>query len=374
VNIPLLKPAPARLSGLGAELQAIEESGWFSNFGPMSLRLEREMTERLFGGIGGCLAVGNGTLALMLAIRYALGDAPPVGRYALMPSFTFAATAQAAIWNGLTPLFCDIDPDDWSLSSAAMEALLEQHGERIAVIVPYATFGNCIDLAHYARLTDRYGVPVVVDAAASLGSRDAQDRGFGTGFAQPIIFSMHATKPFATGEGGLIYCGDPSVVDRLRPMANFGFGEPRLATGPGLNAKFSEISALQAVAKLRGFEEVIAHRAAVGERYMANLNGWAFQLLTGRRIAHTFMPVLLPKDRAGRRREIAARLAERGIGTATYFSPHLAEHPYFKKTCVAVELPVTQDVADRIIVLPISDTITLEEIDAVCRALAEVVG
>jgi dTDP-4-amino-4,6-dideoxygalactose transaminase len=374
VNIPLLKPSPARLSGLTAELEGIEASGWFSNFGPVNTRFEREMVARIFDGVGGCLTVGNATLGLMLAIRQALGDNPPTGRYALMPSFTFAATAQAALWNGLTPLFCDIDEKEWSLSARAEAELLDRYGDRIAVIVPYATFGNCIDLAHYDRLTERYGVPVVVDAAASIGSRDARDRGFGAGFTQPVIFSMHATKPFATGEAGLIYCADTDMLDQLRAMANFGFGEPRLATLPGLNAKLSEVGALQALAKLDGFETVIAHRAAIGERYFAGLAGWTFQHLTGRLTAHTFMPVLLPERCAGRRRQILARLGELGIGTATYFSPHLAEHPYFKKTCIAVDLTVTQNIADRVVVLPISDTMTMDEVDQVCRALTQVAG
>lgn len=374
MHIPLLKPSPARLSTLTAELEDIEASGWFSNFGPVNARFERELAARIFDGVGGCVTVGNATLGLMLAIRQALGEDAPGGRYALMPSFTFAATAQAALWNGLTPLFCDIDEKEWGMAARAEEELLDRYGERIAVIVPYATYGNCINLARYQRLSECYGVPVVVDAAASIGSRDAHDRGFGAGFTQPVIFSMHATKPFATGEGGFIYCADTDVLGRLRAMANFGFGEPRLATLPGLNAKLSEVGALQALAKLDEFEKVITHRAAIGERYIAGLAGWTFQHFTGRRTAHTFMPVLLPERCASQRREIVGRLAERGIGTATYFSPHLAEHPYFIKTCVAADLTVTQKIADRVIVLPISDTMAMDEVDQVCRLLTEVAG
>lgn len=373
MNIPLLKPSPARLSRLAADLEGIEASGYFSNFGPVNTRFEQEILARIFGGVGACVTVGNGTLGLMLAIRHLIGDNPGRRRYALMPSFTFAATAQAALWNGLTPLFCDIDEDSWTPSARSEEALLEQYQGEIAVVVPYATFGNCVDLARYDRLTRDYGVPVVVDAAASLGSLDEQGAAFGTGFGQPIIFSMHATKPFATGEGGLIYCADKGVVDCLRPMANFGFGEPRLATGPGLNAKLSEVSALLALSKLDGFAQVTAHREAVGNRYIANLDGWTFQQFIGRRVSHTFMPVLLPERWAGSRRpEIVQRLADRGIGAANYFSPHLAEHPYFQKTCVAGDLAVTQSIADRVIVLPVSDTITMDDVDTVCRTLIAV--
>jgi dTDP-4-amino-4,6-dideoxygalactose transaminase len=374
VNIPLLKPSPPRLSGLVSELMAIEASGQFTNFGPVNARFEQDMVARVFDGVGVCLTVSNATLGLMLAIRNAIGDDLRGRRYALMPSFTFAATAQAALWNGLTPLFCDIDPDSWASSHQAEEEILERYGAAVAVVVPYATFGNSIDLAHYNRLSRCYDVPVVVDAAASLGSRDRFGTGFGTGFGQPIVFSMHTTKAFATLEGGLIYCADPAVIARLRAMANFGFDEPRVAVLPGLNAKLSEVSALLGLAKLDEFDAVVERREAAAARYRANLNECVFQHLTGRRTAHTFMPMLLPEDRAGQRSEIVRALAGRGIGAGTYFSPHLAEHPYFAKTCIKGDLTITERIARRVLVLPLSETMTMEEVDTVCHTLMAVSG
>jgi dTDP-4-amino-4,6-dideoxygalactose transaminase len=374
VNIPFLKPSPVRLSGLVSELKAIEASGWFTNFGPVNARFEQEAAAQLFGGVGACLTVSNATLGLMIAIRHAIGDDKQGRRYALMPSFSFAAMPQAALWNGLTPLFCDIDENDWALSERAEEDLLVRYGAAVAVVVPYATFGNSIDLARYDRLSKRHNVPVVVDAAASLGSQDRDGNGFGAGFSQPVVFSMHATKAFATLEGGLIYCADAAVIERLRAMANCGFAEPRIAAVPGLNAKLSEVSVLLALAKLDGLDAVIARREAVAARYRANLNECVFQHLDGRRTAHTFMPLLLPERCAGRRAQIMQALSDRGIGVATYFSPHLAEHPYFKKTCISGDLTVTEKIAERILVLPVSDTITMDEVDEVCRALMAVSG
>ncbi|GGG35997.1 aminotransferase DegT [Caldovatus sediminis] len=366
--IPFLRPAPPRLSDLVEHLRAIEDSGVFTNFGPVNTRLEAAMTERIFGGAGGCLTVGNATLGLMLAIRRAAGEGPP-GRYALMPSFTFAATAQAAIWAGLTPLFCDIEPDTWLPSAASEEALLAEHGERIAVVVPYATFGNCLDLGRYARMARRHGVGIVVDAAASLGALDAEGRGFGAGFPHPVVFSMHATKTFATAEAGLIHCGDPATLAALRAMANFGFGAPRTATMPGLNAKLSEVGALLALARLEGFEHVVAHREKLADRYRRNLPDWEFQRLVGRRHAHQFVPVLLPHGGGRSRAEVLAALAREGIGAAHYFSPHLAEQPYFRGRCPAGGLAVTARVAGRILSLPLADAMTTEEVDRVCAAL-----
>src|ERR1044072_3789959 len=239
-RLPRTAPRPPRLSELGDELRGIEERGIYSNGGPVVRGFETDLRDRLFGGAGDCLAVGNATLGLMLAIRHAAGARAGRGMYALMPSFTFAAAAHAAEWAGLTPLLCDIDPGDWSASEAAEAAAFERDGKEIAVVVPYATFGASIDLARYRRYQDR-GVGVVVDAAASLGAIDAEGRAFGAGAPFAIVYSMHATKVFATAEGGVIHSGDAGLIEALRRMTNYGFAGGRSAEGPGVNAKMPEV-------------------------------------------------------------------------------------------------------------------------------------
>ena len=169
LRYPLVDPNPPRLSEHLDVLTRVEQSGIYSNNGPELRAFEAEATDNLFGGEGACLGVANATLGLMLAIRQAAGRERGTGKLALMPAFTFAATAQAAEWCGLTPLLADIDPDDWSMCPAAEERLLQKHAGQIAVVVPYATFGNAIDLDRYAWLMRRHQVGVVVDAAASLG-------------------------------------------------------------------------------------------------------------------------------------------------------------------------------------------------------------
>jgi len=356
------------------ELEELDASGRFTNFGPINQRFEDAMVSRVFGGVGGCMTVSNATLGLILAVRDAVGEGRTQRRYALMPSFTFAAAAQATLWCGLTPLFCDIDENTWCASANAEEELLWRYRDEIAVVMPYAAFGYSIDLARYERVTERYGIQVVVDAAASLGSVDGSGRGFGAGSRQPVVFSMNATKPFATFEGGLIYCADAPKLARLRAMANFGFTEPRVATLPGLNAKLPEIGALIGLAKLGEFDEVMRHREFLAQRYSANLPGWTFQHRRGLRTAHAFMPVLLPRRSASHRDMVLERLAERGIGAAAYFSPHLAEQPYFRDRSVRGDLRVTEDVGQRMLSLPISDGLTVEDVDWICAVLRACVG
>ena len=369
-KIPFLQPQPPRLSELVNELAEIEASGWFSNYGPVNSRLEQGFVDRMFGGEGACLTVCNATIGLMLAAKQGLESRTgSKRRYAIMPSFTFAATAQAALWAGLIPIFCDIDERSWVASADAEEAILRRLGDEVAVVMPYATFGNGIDLSHYDRIAADYGVSVVIDAAASLGTLTDDGTTSGAGSRHAVVYSMHVTKTFATSEGGLIYSCDRDLIRTLRAMGNFGFGEPRTATMAGLNSKLSEISALVALHKLLEFEGVARHRAMLADTYRAGLPEWIFQEMHGPRHAYQFMPVLLPPgmDRAA----VLARLAGQGIGAGHYFSPHLAEQAYFRKYGVSADLRVTDRIASRIISLPISDRMTPAEVSLVCAVLRD---
>jgi dTDP-4-amino-4,6-dideoxygalactose transaminase len=372
MKIPLVRPSPPQLSRAVKELQALEQSGIFSNYGTVNTRFEEEMLDRFFGGEGACTTVCNATIGLMLAIKEAVGE-QPAGKFALMPCFTFAATAHAALWCGLTPLLCDIHPTNWAADPAAEAELLERYAGKIAVVMPYATFGYPIDLEHYKRLAAQLGVPVVVDAAASLGTFDEHGRGFGSGFAGSVVYSMHATKSFAMGEAGLIYSADRDRIAKLRAMSNFGFGEPRTATIAGLNGKLSEVNALLGQLRLPDYNRVIGHRAALHNRYRDALPELQFQLKAPGTQAHQFVTALLPSGLGDRRAAIRADLADQGIGTGTYFSPHLMEQPYFQKVCVAGPLSVCDDVSARMMSLPLFDTMTELEVDQVTESLHTVI-
>jgi dTDP-4-amino-4,6-dideoxygalactose transaminase len=366
LKLPLIAPRPPRLSEMSDELRALEASGYFSNGGPIVRDFERKAIAQLFGGEGLALAVSNATLGLLLAIKEARIGRP--GRYALVPAFTFAATAHAAIWAGLTPILVDSDPLDWSLSRSALEEALARHGEEIAVVVPYDTFGCGIDLDYYQALSERHYVGVVIDAAASLGSLDAAGRGFGTGSRFTCVFSMHATKTFATAEGGLIYSADPDRIQVLRRMQNFGFGAPRTATQEGINAKLPELLGLMARAKLGEIDTVAEHRAALDRVYREQLGDTVtFQRSYATRQVAQFMPMLLPAgtDRAA----VMAHLTEQGIGSGHYFSPHVGEQPYFRQACITGTTPVADDLSKRMLSLPVTDAMDAKDVATICDAL-----
>ncbi len=370
VRYPLVKPNAPRLSAYADDLARIEDSHWVSNNGPYNQRLERALTDRVFAGQGDCATVCNATIGLMLALRHAASRTVGKGRLVIMPSFTFAAAAHAVMWAGLVPVFCDIDPDTWAASPTSEDALLDRHGDEVALVFPYATFGVSLDMARYDRLADERGVGVVVDAAASLGSRDLSGRTFGSGSRHLVVYSMHGTKSFGVGEGGIVH-GAPVDVAAIRTMSNFGFGAERAATMPGLNAKISEVTALSATIRLADFEEHAIHRHDLAMAYAAQLGGWRIQAQTGRRGAYQTMPTLLPPGYAPRRPEVMSRLDALGVGVGKYFSPHVAQQPYFRETCGSPHLPVTEDVAARVLSLPMSDFMTVEDVAVVCDRLRQ---
>ena len=374
IHLPLIQPNPPRLSTMGEALRAIETRQIYSNGGPVVRQFERDATDRLFGGRGACLAVSNATSGLMLALRHGIGDRANRGFFACVPALTFAATAQAAVWAGLIPLIHDIDPDAWASDPAIEERLLRRHAGRIAALVPYATFGRSLDLERYQWLARRHDVTVVIDAAASLGSIDADGLNFGAGASLAVVYSMHATKTFATAEGGLVHSGDAALIDSLRRMTNFGFGDARSAEMPGLNAKLSEVSGLLAAAKLTEIDAVAAHRAALADCYRAELPEFAIQAPGAGRQSFQFWSLLLPAELAPQRARIMAALAELGVGAGTYFSPHLGQQPFFRRSAQIEPTPVADDVARRILSLPITDGMTTADVGLVATALRHAIA
>jgi dTDP-4-amino-4,6-dideoxygalactose transaminase len=373
LRYPFLVAHPVPLSLHRPDLEALEGSHWFTNFGPESRRFETAFVRALFGGHGHCTTVANATLGLMLSIRATVEQAFGARErrrrtVAIVPSFTFPATAHAALWNGMSVAYCDIDPRTWLPSHESVQRLVDRLGARAGVIVPYATFGNNLDLGWYESLRQKTGIPVVVDAAASVGSRTADGRHFGQGSPLPVVFSMHATKLLATSEGGVVYCGDAEVVRSIRSMTNFGFDEQRQVVRPGINAKLPELNALQGRLKLRDLRRLILRRNSMAARYRRALPELTFQQAEGNPI-FVFLAARLAGSAADRDRLIARCLTE-GLELRKYYSPPLHRHAYFSRAA-ARDVAVTDQVADQIVTLPLYDSLTNADIDAICSIIRE---
>jgi dTDP-4-amino-4,6-dideoxygalactose transaminase len=366
-RIPFLRPNLVTVDDAMPYLRRMEESRIYSNFGPLNTEFESRILREYFGGVGAVTTVHNATVGLMLGIAAARR---PGGRYAVMPSFTFAATPQAARWCGLEPYFVDIRPGDLCPNTGCIEDTVRRLGDEVGVVVPYATFGTACDLAYYDTLLAR-GVPVVVDAAASFGTRTERGQ-FGARFLGSVVFSFHATKAFGIGEGGLVYSANLQLLARIRQSSNFGFSEARAAEFVGLNGKLSEYGAAIGLATLDRFaakskvrQDIYAtYHALMTERAMLS-RGWQLQQITGS-VPHQFMGALCPPGRSND--QYIRALDQQGIQARKYFSPACHDQPAFKGA-PATSLAVTRDASARTLNLPLWEGMQPDDVLRVVDAL-----
>jgi dTDP-4-amino-4,6-dideoxygalactose transaminase len=342
------------------------EERWFSNDGPC-LRLFVERAEGRLGRGLHMVPTASGTAALLLGLR-ALAGPPRGGREeVVLPSFTFAATASAVIWNGYKPVFADVEPDSWHLSPRSLEEALASRGDRVAAVVACSTFGTAPPLwlsALWTELCEGAGVPLIIDSAAGFGARDEQGELLG-GQGRAEIFSFHATKPFAIGEGGALVTADPGLAEAVRRLANFGFGtDSTVVEEPGLNGKLDEWHAAAALACLDELDTVLAARRERAQAIRAALSGHDFGFQEGAdRGTWQFVPALAPWP--GWRDAALDAGAAQGIELRRYFDPPLHAMPAFAGWARAGALDVTESLATRVLSLPMANDLSAEAIERI---------
>ncbi|MDQ0874555.1 dTDP-4-amino-4,6-dideoxygalactose transaminase [Paenibacillus sp. V4I3] len=369
INIPFLLPNLVKQDTFTKYLSQIEKSRWYSNYGPLNTLFENRVLHEYYEGNGAALTVNNATIGLMLAINQIKR---PKGRFALMPSFTFSATPLAAMWCGLEPYFVDVKQDDWCMDENLLEDLLTKLGDKVAVVVPYATFGTDVNLAFYKQIHES-GVPVVFDAAPSFGT-SGRNGAFGNNFPGLSVFSFHATKSFGIGEGGLIYSGDTDLISQIRRAGNFGFSAARETISQGLNSKISEYSVAIALATLDIFPEKRRLRQQIFQWYLDKFQRipvlneeWELQKTEGE-IAYQFLPVLCPKDQSNL--DFVKLLADNHVEARTYFSPTCHQQKFFSSFQRTL-MPNTDHLSGRILSLPIWEEMKESDIAQVTQILAK---
>ena len=351
---------------------------------------ERRLAEHL--GVAHVVAVSSCTAGLMLvfqAIAEGSGVRPvptagpsattQVARpRALMPSFTFMATAMAAVWAGLEPVFCDIDPDTWNLSPASVEATLAdpRRGFGAALVVPVHIFGAAADTAAFERLGRAHGIPIVYDAAHGFGALH-DGRAVGReGYAQ--CFSTSPTKLLITAEGGVVATGDEALAERL--VAGRDYGNPGDYDGRfcGLNARLSELHAYLGLASLELLEAEAVRRNELAAEYRELLSetpGLSFQVVaTGDRSSYKDFSVRVGAAFGLTRDELAAALRAEGIDTRAYYVPPVHRMQAFAAFTDACEplLPETVALCDQVLTLPCYGAMTGRDVAAVAACVVAV--
>jgi dTDP-4-amino-4,6-dideoxygalactose transaminase len=346
-----------------------ERVRWFSNGGPCATMLAERLAAQVGAGVE-AVPVANCTVGLLVALRAVLGTPSGRRRLVAVPSFTFVATAVAVRWAGFEPLWVDVDPDGWHVDVPSLERALAQHRSEVAGVLGCSTFGTpppAATRAAVAEVAGRHGSPVVYDSAAGWGATD--EAGIVAGRAGVAeVFSFHATKPLAAGEGGAVTTADPEVAERVRALTNFGFDPARNLVDVGINAKMSELHAAVALAALDRYDATLAARRQRAAFLRAGLepHGWRFQAgAAGSTYQH--VPAVAP-DGATRDLAVARAVADR-VELRCYFDPPLHREAVFDGAA-RVALDTTDDLASRIVSLPMADDLpvdALERIVAACR-------
>ena len=371
IKHPIICPTLPAPEDIQEELRAIFDSGRVT-VGNQTLQLENDI--RSITGARNCIAVSSGTSALMLLLK-ALNL--PEGSEVITPSFTFAATSHALLWNGLKPVFCDSDPATFTMDPAAAEALIT---ENTSAIYPVCIFGVPGDLDAYQKIADKHGLKLLYDSAQGIGST-YKGKGVGS-FGNGEAFSMSPTKVVTALEGGLITTNDDEIAVRLRYMRDYG----KAPNGEdmkwlGLSARMGEVNALVARWSLARIDTWIMRRAAIKARYYERLKvipGISYQSIPEDRTScHNYVVMLLdPNVSPITRDQLYQRLKDEGIQTKRYFYPALHNQTLFKdiEPGCAARLPFAQQISDRSLALPMYSHMPLDTVEEVCDRILAIAG
>jgi dTDP-4-amino-4,6-dideoxygalactose transaminase len=333
-----------------------EDVRWYSNHGPC----ERLFAERLAERVGvHCVLVNNGTSGLLVAAAALMRRTS--GRIALVPSFTFPATVQALVWNGLRPVFLDVDDTHFHVRPEDLSDALRLHGDEVGLVAATSSFGTPPPTEirkSWESLCREAGVPLLIDSAAGFGALGDDGVPIGAQGDAEIV-SFHVTKPFGIGEGGAIFTSDGALADEMRRLGNFDFDEGHtVLSDRGINAKLDELHAATGLALLDRFDDVLARRRRIVEALLAEIDPSLAPQAGHLRSAHQFLPVL---TRDAKRRDDILLAAKGRVELRTYYEPlHLM--PAFEHIPHASSLSTTESLGRRSLSLPTANDLAPSEI------------
>ena len=339
-------------------IKPIFESGHLTNMGP----LHNEFSEKVgkYLGADNVSLFTNGHLALSVAIK-ALGLKGEV----ITTPFTFASTTHAIVENGLTPVFCDIKEDTYTIDTKKIEALIT---DKTSAIIPVHVYGNVCDVEEIEKIAKKHNLKVIYDAAHVFGV-SVGERGIGS-FGDISMFSFHATKVFNTIEGGCLTYSDKSLTDKIASYRNFGLTNPECVDMTGTNAKMNEFQAAMGLCNLEYIDSELLKREKVEEKYRERLSlkdGIKLcPVQDGVKRNYAYFPVLFDKQVFGKSRdEVAEKLAKNNIFARKYFYPVTNEFSCYKGKFKG-ETPIAKKISEDILCLPMYADLSLEDVDVIC--------
>ncbi|MBK6345988.1 MAG: DegT/DnrJ/EryC1/StrS family aminotransferase [Bacteroidales bacterium] len=355
--IYVTQPALPPLEEFTEYLKQIWENKILTNNGPFHRQFEKELAEYL--GVNYLSVLSNGTLALITALQ-----ALRITGEVITTPFSFVATTHSLWWNNIKPVFADIEPDFFNLDPDKVEAAITP---QTTAIMPVHVYGNPCNLERFQQIADTYGLKLIYDAAHAFGVKvDGQSL---LNFGDLSILSFHATKVFNTIEGGAIICHDEKMKQRIDYLKNFGFAGETTVIAPGINAKMNELQAAYGLLQLKYVDDNIAKRKAIADSYRVQLKNVAgircLSDIEDVHHAYSYFPVLVDSGIYGKTRdELYEELKKHNIFGRRYFYPLISQFPTYRglPSSKPENLVVAEEVADKVICLPIYPTLSNDEI------------
>ena len=352
--IYVTQPALPPLEEFIPYLQEIWDNKILTNGGPFHQQLEKALCEYL--GVKHLALFSNGTLGLVTALQ-----ALRVTGEVITTPYSFVATSHSLLWNGIKPVFADIDPNTLNLDPAKIEAAITP---QTTAIMPVHCYGHPCDVEAIQKIADNYNLKVIYDAAHAFGVTD--QGGSILRHGDLSVLSFHATKVFNTFEGGAIICPDAKTKQRIDHLKNFGFVDEVTVVAPGINGKMSEINAAFGLLQLKHVDAARAKRQTIDAMYrkaLQNVPGIRCLQDSGEQMEnHAYFTILVDSKYSMSRDELYEYLKKNNIFSRRYFYPLISEFPMYRGMISANRdnLPVATSVAQKVLCLPIYPALDIE--------------
>lgn len=362
--IYVTRPLLPDLRNLSRKLEDIWQNQWLTNNGPQHMQLEHRVREHLKVPL--LSLFNNGTIALITACQ-----SLRVSGDVVTTPFTFPATPHVLTWNGVQPIFCDIDPVTMNIDAAKIESLITP---RTTGILAVHVFGTPCDVAAIQDVADRYGLSVIYDAAHAFGV-EIEGTGIGN-FGDISMFSFHATKLFHTAEGGALTFADPNLKPRIDLLKNFGIKNEEEVVMPGINGKMNEIQAALGLTLLDIIEEERSKRARLSDLYRRLLDGVEGITLLREspdvRKSHQYFVIRINEMLFGKSRDdVYERFKQFNVFTRKYFYPLCSDYTCYRQlpSSDPLKLPVAHAVVNEVLSMPLYGGLRPEYVGRICDIL-----
>lgn len=343
------------------EIKSIFETKWLTNNGEKHKELTRQLKQ--FFNMEGVSLFTNGHMALYSGIHCMNFKE---GGEVITTPFSFSSTTHAIVQNGLKPVFCDINEEDYNIDVNKIEELIT---DKTVAILPTHVYGHVCDVDEIEKIAKKHNLKVIYDGAHTFGIK-YKNKSIAS-YGDMTMFSFHATKVFNTIEGGCLTYKDAKLITKINQFKNFGILDQEHVVDIGTNAKMNEFCAAMGICNLRHFDDEIKKRKDVYERYLERL-----QNIPGLKVSkmqkdveynYAYFPIVFDKNEFGKSRdEVKEQLEKENIFTRKYFYPLINDYDCYKDEYSSNETPIAKKISDNILTVPIYADLAIKDVDRIC--------